>query len=137
MKLESVSVAFSETLEMGIQITCMALIFIYHVIWGQKCSFLDTGEIRDRNWNREKFTVFVIRHDLESDHRVLGEDNLTVVKILEGEHIVVGVGLDRSGHSYFLNEDARLSCLKNKVEYKDFKIPSRRVYFRNNKIIYD
>jgi hypothetical protein len=100
VKLETVSIAFLETLEVGLQITCMVLIFIYYVVWGQKCSLLDTRKIRDCDWNREKFTVFIIRHDLESDHRVLGEDNLTVVKILEGEHIVSRVGFDSSGHIY-------------------------------------
>jgi hypothetical protein len=34
---------------------------------------------------------------VKGDDGVLGEDNLTSIKFLEGEHIVVGVGFDHGG----------------------------------------
>jgi hypothetical protein len=37
---------------------------------------------------------------LEGDDGVLGEDNLTSIKFLEGEHIVVGVGFDNGGRHF-------------------------------------
>jgi hypothetical protein len=97
MELELVSMTCGETLDVGLQVTCKLLIFIYYTIRGQESRFLYTGEIHHGDWNCHVVTVFIVREYLESNDGVLGENHLTIIMFLEGEHIVSGFSFDHGG----------------------------------------
>mgnify|MGYP003637504765 FL=1 len=103
MILELVPVTCNETLDMGLQVTRNFVVCIDQTIGGQESVFLYTGEIHHGDWNCHVVTVFVVREYLESNDGVLGQDNLTIILFLEGEHIVIGFGFDQGGHCWKYN----------------------------------
>ncbi len=87
MELELVFMTCTETLNVGLQVAWDAVFFVYHTIGGQECGFLYTLEINHCDWNCHIIAVFIVLEYLESDNGVLGEDNLSIIQFLEGEHI--------------------------------------------------
>jgi hypothetical protein len=97
MELKLISMTCTETLDMGLQVAWDAVLFVYNTVRGQASGFIEHGTSNYCDWTSLVSTFIVIGYDVKGDDGVLGEDNLTSIKFLEGEHIVVGVGFDHGG----------------------------------------
>jgi hypothetical protein len=97
MELKLISMTYTETLDMGLQVAWDTVLFVYNTVRGQASGFIEHVTSNYCDWTSLVSTFIVIGYDVKGDDGVLGEDNLTSIKFLEGEHIVVGVGFDHGG----------------------------------------
>tara|TARA_B110000305_G_scaffold201609_1_gene229480 strand:+ start:28 stop:348 length:321 start_codon:yes stop_codon:yes gene_type:complete len=97
MELKLISMTYTETLDMGLQVAWDTVLFVYNTVRGQASGFIEHGTSNYCDWTSLVSTFIVIGYDVKGDDGVLGEDNLTSIKFLEGEHIMVGVGFDHGG----------------------------------------
>jgi hypothetical protein len=94
VELELVSVTCTETLDVGLQVARDAVFFVYHTIRGQENGFNEHGTSNYCDWASLITTFIVIGYDVKGDHGMLGEDKLSIIKFLEGEHVVSGFSFD-------------------------------------------
>ena len=94
MELKLISMTYTETLDMGLQVAWDTVLFVYNTVRGQASGFIEHGTSNYCDWTSLVSTFIVIGYDVKGDHGMLGEDKLSIFNLVKGENIVSGFSFD-------------------------------------------